>query len=51
MDAKLQLVVDPLLALKNLLINLNADISMSKHPYNTHTLEEASFYSQMGKVE
>lgn len=48
-DAKLQLVVDPLLTLKNLLISHNAEIAMSKHPYNTHTIEEASFTVRWGK--
>lgn len=43
MDAKLQLVVDPLLILENILIAHNVDIAVSKHPYNTHTMEEAIF--------
>lgn len=43
MDAKLQLVVDPLLILENLLRTHNVDIAVSKHPYNTHTMEEAIF--------
>jgi hypothetical protein len=42
-DAKLQLVVDPLLILENLLIAHNVDMALSKHPYNTHTMEEAIF--------
>jgi hypothetical protein len=48
-DAKLQLVVDPLFILENLLINHNVDIAMSKHPYNTHTMEEAIFTVRWGK--
>lgn len=50
MDAKLQLVVDPLLILENLLITHNFDIVVSNHPYNTHT-GGSNFYSQMEKVE
>ncbi|XP_028754916.1 uncharacterized protein LOC114714350 [Neltuma alba] len=40
-DAKLQLTVDPLLLIHSLVINENADMAISKHPYYTHTIEEA----------
>ncbi|XP_054779480.1 alkaline ceramidase TOD1-like [Prosopis cineraria] len=40
-DAKLQLVVDPLLLIHSLVINENADMVISKHPYYIHTMEEA----------
>ena len=40
-DAKLQLVVDPLLLIHSLLISENVDIAISKHPYFIHTMEEA----------
>ncbi|KAH9311276.1 hypothetical protein KI387_026311, partial [Taxus chinensis] len=43
MDAKIQLAVDPLLMLENLLIKQNAEIALSRHPYNIHTMEEAIF--------
>ena len=42
-DAKLQLVVDPLIILDAMLIRKNASMAIAKHPYNTHTLEEAIF--------
>ncbi|XP_028764886.1 uncharacterized protein LOC114722933 [Neltuma alba] len=40
-DAKLQLVVDPLLLIHSLVISENVDIAISKHPYYVHTMEEA----------
>ncbi|XP_057471453.1 alkaline ceramidase TOD1-like [Actinidia eriantha] len=40
-DAKLQLVVDPLLLIHSLLISENVDMAISKHPYFIHTMEEA----------
>ncbi|KHN25899.1 hypothetical protein glysoja_018753 [Glycine soja] len=40
-DAKLQLMVDPLLLIHSLGISQNADIAISKHPYFVHTMEEA----------
>lgn len=40
-DAKLQLMVDPLLLIHSLVISENADMAISKHPYFTHTMEEA----------
>lgn len=40
-DAKLQLMVDPLLLIHSLVISENADMAISKHPYFIHTMEEA----------
>ncbi|KAF7840470.1 transmembrane protein [Senna tora] len=40
-DAKLQLMVDPLLLIHSLIISENVDMAISKHPYFTHTMEEA----------
>ncbi|XP_073061281.1 alkaline ceramidase TOD1-like [Primulina eburnea] len=40
-DAKLQLVVDPLLLIHSLVLKENVDMAISKHPYFTHTMEEA----------
>ncbi|PSS04902.1 Protein of unknown function DUF616 protein [Actinidia chinensis var. chinensis] len=40
-DAKLQLVVDPLLLIHSLVISENVDMAISKHPYFIHTMEEA----------
>jgi Protein of unknown function (DUF616) len=40
-DAKLQLTVDPLLLVHSLLVKTGADMALSKHPFNLHTLEEA----------
>ncbi|XP_028958914.1 alkaline ceramidase TOD1-like isoform X2 [Malus domestica] len=40
-DAKLQLVVDPLLLIHSLVVSENADMAISKHPYHVHTMEEA----------
>ncbi|XP_054794014.1 alkaline ceramidase TOD1-like [Prosopis cineraria] len=40
-DAKLQLVVDPLLLIHSLVISENVDMAISKHPYYVHTMEEA----------
>ncbi|KAH1236466.1 hypothetical protein GmHk_08G021668 [Glycine max] len=40
-DAKLQLMVDPLLLIQSLGISQNADMAISKHPYFVHTMEEA----------
>lgn len=40
-DAKMQLVVDPLLLLHSLLIVEDADMAISKHPFYLHTMEEA----------
>lgn len=48
-DAKLQLVVDPLFILESLLVTHKVNIAMSKHPYNTHTMEEAIFTVRWGK--
>ncbi|OVA16545.1 Protein of unknown function DUF616 [Macleaya cordata] len=41
LDAKLQLMIDPLLLIHSLVISKNVDIAISKHPYYIHTLEEA----------
>ncbi|GAB4840619.1 Alkaline ceramidase tod1 [Ancistrocladus abbreviatus] len=40
-DAKLQLVVDPLLLIHSLVIKENVDMAISRHPFFTHTMEEA----------
>lgn len=41
MDAKLQLMVDPLLLIHSLVVSKDADMAISKHPYYVHTMEEA----------
>lgn len=41
-DAKLQLVVDPLLLIHALLVKEGADMAVSKHPFFLHTMEEAA---------
>ncbi|KAM5587672.1 alkaline ceramidase TOD1 [Rosa sericea] len=40
-DAKMQLMVDPLLLIHTLVVNEKADMAISKHPYYVHTMEEA----------
>lgn len=40
-DAKLQLMIDPLLLLDSLLVKRDVDMALSKHPYFVHTMEEA----------
>ena len=40
-DAKLQLMVDPLLVIHSLVVKEKADMAISKHPYYVHTMEEA----------
>ncbi|KAG7963466.1 hypothetical protein I3843_09G119300 [Carya illinoinensis] len=40
-DAKLQLMVDPLLLIHTLVVSENVDMAISKHPYYVHTMEEA----------
>ncbi|XP_071740314.1 alkaline ceramidase TOD1 [Rutidosis leptorrhynchoides] len=40
-DAKMQLVVDPLLLLHSLVIEPDVDMAISKHPFYVHTMEEA----------
>lgn len=40
-DAKMQLVVDPLLLIHSLIIKADTDMAMSKHPFFVHTMEEA----------
>ena len=39
-DAKLQLVVDPLLLIHSLVVVEDADMAISRHPYHVHTMEE-----------
>ncbi|MCL7043775.1 hypothetical protein MKW94_013531 [Papaver nudicaule] len=41
LDAKLQLMVDPLLLIHSLMITENVDMAITKHPYFIHTLVEA----------
>ncbi|XP_042445416.1 uncharacterized protein LOC122030302 isoform X1 [Zingiber officinale] len=41
LDAKVQLTVDPLLLIHSLLVLPDADTAIPKHPFNTHTMEEA----------
>ncbi|XP_022715546.1 uncharacterized protein LOC111274858 isoform X1 [Durio zibethinus] len=40
-DAKVQLMVDPLLLIHSLVESPTADMAISKHPYYIHTMEEA----------
>ncbi|GKU92565.1 hypothetical protein SLEP1_g6276 [Rubroshorea leprosula] len=40
-DAKLQLMVDPLLLVHSLLVSEKADMAISKHPFYVNTMEEA----------
>ncbi|KAK6133588.1 hypothetical protein DH2020_032717 [Rehmannia glutinosa] len=40
-DAKLQLVIDPILLIHSLVVRENSDMAISRHPYFVHTLEEA----------
>lgn len=40
-DAKIQLVVDPLLLIHSLIIAQDADMAISRHPFFVHTMEEA----------
>ncbi|GER42730.1 hypothetical protein STAS_19541 [Striga asiatica] len=40
-DAKMQLVVDPFLLIHSLVVEENADMAISRHPYFSHTMEEA----------
>ncbi|KAF7803173.1 transmembrane protein [Senna tora] len=40
-DAKVQLMVDPLLLIHSLVISENVDMAISKHPFYVHTMEEA----------
>lgn len=40
-DAKLQLMVDPLLLIHSLVISESVDMAISKHPYYVHTMDEA----------
>ncbi|KAG8365623.1 hypothetical protein BUALT_Bualt18G0125400 [Buddleja alternifolia] len=40
-DAKLQMMVDPLLLIHSLVVKENVDMAISKHPYFVHTMEEA----------
>lgn len=40
-DAKLQLVVDPLLLIHSLVVKEDVDMAVSRHPFFVHTMEEA----------
>ncbi|OAY29146.1 hypothetical protein MANES_15G121500v8 [Manihot esculenta] len=40
-DAKLQLMVDPLLLIHALVVSKKVDMAISRHPYFMHTMEEA----------
>ncbi|BAT87301.1 hypothetical protein VIGAN_05065600 [Vigna angularis var. angularis] len=40
-DAKMQLMVDPLLLIHSLVISDDVDMAISKHPFYVHTMEEA----------
>ncbi|RLM94166.1 hypothetical protein C2845_PM08G01810 [Panicum miliaceum] len=40
-DAKMQLTADPLLLVHALLVGRGADMAVSRHPFNVHTVEEA----------
>ncbi|CAK7350218.1 unnamed protein product [Dovyalis caffra] len=40
-DAKLQLMVDPLLLVHALVVSQKVDLAISKHPFFIHTMEEA----------
>lgn len=40
-DAKMQLTVDPLLLVHSFVAGKGADMAVSKHPFNLHTMEEA----------
>ncbi|KAF3774501.1 hypothetical protein EJ110_NYTH52962 [Nymphaea thermarum] len=48
-DAKIQLTADPLLLLHSLLISKDADMAISNHPFNIHTMEEAMATSRWKK--
>ena len=49
-DAKLQLMVDPLLLIHSLVISKNVDMAISKHPYYVHTMEEAMATARWKKL-
>ena len=40
-DAKMQLMVDPMLLIHSLIVLENVDMAISRHPYYIHTMEEA----------
>ena len=40
-DAKMQLTADPMLLVHALLVGRGADMAVSRHPFNVHTMEEA----------
>ena len=40
-DAKIQLTADPLLLIHSLLFSNEADVALSQHPLNLHTMEDA----------
>ena len=49
-DAKLQLVVDPLLLIHSLVISENVDMAIAKHPFYVHTMEEAMATARWKKL-
>lgn len=49
-DAKLQLMVDPLLLIHSLVISENVDMAISKHPFYIHTMEEAMATARWKKL-
>nr|GMD06513.1 uncharacterized protein LOC109188594 [Ipomoea batatas] len=48
-DAKVQLVVDPLLLVHSLVIKENVDMAISRHPFFVHTMEEAMATARWNK--
>ncbi|XP_078429426.1 transmembrane protein (DUF616) [Wolffia australiana] len=48
-DAKMQLTVDPLLLTYSLLVATRADVALSQHPLNVHSMEEAMATARWGK--
>ncbi|KAK7303116.1 hypothetical protein RJT34_14017 [Clitoria ternatea] len=48
-DAKLQLMVDPLLLIHSLVVSENVDMAISKHPFYVHTMEEAMATARWNK--
>jgi len=49
-DAKMQLMVDPLLLIHSLVISDDVDMAISKHPYYVHTMEEAMATARWKKL-
>lgn len=48
-DAKVQLVVDPLLLIHSLVVKENVDMAISRHPFFVHTMEEAMATARWNK--